>query len=333
MLNESMKDYDFNPTTTTADARVVGFPMPGGAIGPNVHMMVKAGILDKYSEVLAEFPVVVEAGGAWTSVTPGSQQYWLQAFNNVMYGRWKKIDPGYGKSVLGYFGKTPLPADPKVVEIAAEQLKLEPFCGDPLEAAPKNVETAKKALAERGLETNDENVFMVLGAIVPGKKMELNEGIRLIEGRAKIDIPLKNQDERKVAASSVAPSTAPVAALTSPVVHRVVVQEDGLARTFVVTVSPGGSNGNGASEPVAAASARAPAASSGTQVFQTFGGAVDLVDILVQVGDTVQKGQTVAQIEAMKATHDIKAPCEGKVKAIHARVGDEMDSLTPIMTI
>jgi pyruvate/oxaloacetate carboxyltransferase len=90
MLNELMADYNFNPTTTTADARVLGFPMPGGAIGPNVHMMVKAGILDKYSDVLAEFPVVVEAGGAWTSVTPGSQQYWLQAFNNVLHGRWKK---------------------------------------------------------------------------------------------------------------------------------------------------------------------------------------------------------------------------------------------------
>ena len=73
-LNDLMKDYNFNPTTTTPDARVLGFPMPGGAIGPNVHMMAKAGILDKYSDVLAEFPVVVEAGGAWTSVTPGSQQ-------------------------------------------------------------------------------------------------------------------------------------------------------------------------------------------------------------------------------------------------------------------
>ncbi|UCD17606.1 MAG: biotin attachment protein, partial [Candidatus Zixiibacteriota bacterium] len=97
MLNELMKDYNFNPTTTTADARVVGFPMPGGAIGPNVHMMEKAGILNRYGDVLAEFPVVVEAGGAWTSVTPGSQQYWLQAFNNVNYGRWKKIDAGYGR--------------------------------------------------------------------------------------------------------------------------------------------------------------------------------------------------------------------------------------------
>ncbi len=122
LLTEGMKDYDFNPTTTSADARVLGFPMPGGAIGPNVHMMVKAGILDKYSDVLSEFPVVVEAGGAWTSVTPGSQQYWLQAFNNVMYGRWESIVAGYGKAVLGYFGKTPLSPDPEVVKKASEQL-------------------------------------------------------------------------------------------------------------------------------------------------------------------------------------------------------------------
>ena len=122
MLNESLKRYAFNPTTTTADARVLGFPMPGGAIGPNVHMMVKAGILDKYSDVLAEFPVVVEAGGAWTSVTPGSQQYWLQAFNNVLYGRWKKIDAGYGRAVLGISAKLRCLPIPKSSKIASEQL-------------------------------------------------------------------------------------------------------------------------------------------------------------------------------------------------------------------
>jgi pyruvate carboxylase subunit B len=162
VLTDLMKDYDFNPTTTTADARVLGFPMPGGAIGPNVHMMVKAGILDKYSEVLAEFPIVVEAGGAWTSVTPGSQQYWLQAFNNVLYGRWKKINDGYGKAVLGYFGKTPLPPDPEVIKIASEQLDKPVFNGDPLEAAPKNIDPARKALEERGLPVNDKNIFLVL---------------------------------------------------------------------------------------------------------------------------------------------------------------------------
>ena len=177
------------PTTTTADARVLGFPMPGGAIGPNVHMMAKAGVADKYSEVLSEFPVVVEAGGAWTSVTPGSQQYWLQAFNNVLYGRWKKINDGYGKAILGYFGKTPLPPDPEVIKIASEQLTLNVFTGDPLEAAPKNIEPATKALEERNLPVNDKSIFLVLASMVPGKKMELNDGIRLLTGKSKIDIP------------------------------------------------------------------------------------------------------------------------------------------------
>ncbi len=195
LLGELMQEYAFNPTTTTPDPRVLGFPMPGGAIGPNVHMMVKAGILDRYSEVLEEFPVVVEAGGAWTSVTPGSQQYWLQAFNNVLHGRWKKIDPGFGKSVLGYFGRTPLPPDPEVMQAASEQLSLPPFEGDPLEAAPKNIGAARDALEERGLEVTDKNTFLVLAAMVPGKKMELNEGIRLLTGKPRIDIPFKKKEK------------------------------------------------------------------------------------------------------------------------------------------
>ena len=205
LLEEGMKDYDFNPTTTTADARVVGFPMPGGAIGPNVHMMVKAGILHKYGEVLEEFPVVVEAGGAWTSVTPGSQQYWLQAFNNVMFGRWHKIESGYGRSVLGYFGRTPLPPDPEVVKIASEQLDMPVFEGDPLEAAPNNIQPAREALEERGIDVNDRNLCLVLSTMVPGKKMELNEGIKLLTGKGKIDLPLKKKEAPAPAAT---PATA-----------------------------------------------------------------------------------------------------------------------------
>ncbi len=201
-LTDLLKDYAFNPATTTADARVVGFPMPGGAIGPNVHMMVKAGILEKYGEVLAEFPVVVEAGGAWTSVTPGSQQYWLQAFNNVLYGRWERIEDGYARAVLGYFGKTPLPPDPMVVKKASEELELPPFDGDPLEAAPNHIETARRALTERGLPVTDENVFLVLSAIVPGMPLEMNEGIRLLTGKPKIDVPLKKKGTERPGGSS-----------------------------------------------------------------------------------------------------------------------------------
>jgi len=333
MLNESMKDYAFNPTTTTPDARVVGFPMPGGAIGPNVHMMVKAGVIHKYSEVLAEFPVVVEAGGAWTSVTPGSQQYWLQAFNNVLYGRWEKLDAGYGRAVLGYFGKTPLPSDPEVVKKASEQLGMPIFDGDPLEAAPKNIEPARKALEELNLPVNEKNIFLVVGSIVPGKKMEVNEGIRLLTGKAKIDVPLKKK-EKPAPAAAAAPTATPASApaITGPVTSKCVVSENGKTRTFMVTVEP--ASGGAASAPASVATpAAVPASNNGTEVHSTFAGLVEVVDILVKVGDSVAKGSVVAAVEAMKAKHDIKAPCDGKVASIDVRIGDEIDSNKPIMTI
>jgi pyruvate carboxylase subunit B len=320
LLGEGMKDYDFNPTTTTADARVIGFPMPGGAIGPNVHMMVKAGILHKYGEVLEEFPVVVEAGGAWTSVTPGSQQYWLQAFNNVMFGRWQKIESGYGRSVLGYFGRTPLPPDPEVVRIASEQLDMPVFEGDPLDAAPNNIEPAREALKERGLPVNDRNLFLVLSTMVPGKKMELNEGIKLLTGKGKIDIPLKKKEEPAPVATQ--------ATAAGPHTSTCQVEEGGKVRTFVVTLEP--------AQPAAsdATPGREQAGTAaGTQVYSGFGGEVEVVDIKVKTGDSVSQGQVVATVEAMKAQHDIKAPCAGMVSAINVRIGEEIDAPDSILTI
>jgi pyruvate carboxylase subunit B len=332
MLNDLMKDYAFNPVTTSADARVVGFPMPGGAIGPNVHMMVKAGLLDKYSDVLAEFPVVVEAGGAWTSVTPGSQQYWVQAFNNVLYGRWEKIEAGYGRAVLGYYGRPPLPPDPEVVKKAADQLGIEPFEGDPLEAVADPIPEAKKTLEENNLPLTEENIFFVVSSMVPGKKMAANEGLKFLLGHGKVDVPLKKAEEPKgtVAAPAGAPAAVAVSSISGPVTSKCTVKDGKTTRTFTVTVEPSG----GAAAPAAAAPVAAAAPGGEEEaVYSTFAGSVDLVDILVAVGDTVEEGQAVAQVEAMKATHDIKTTFAGTVTAVNAKIGDEVDSATPIVTI
>jgi pyruvate carboxylase subunit B len=332
LLNEGLKDYEFNPATTTADARVLGFPMPGGAIGPNVHMMVKAGIIQKYSEVLAEFPVVVEAGGAWTSVTPGSQQYWLQAFNNVMYGRWDKIDPGYGRAVLGYFGKTPLPPDPEVVKKASMQLGLPVFEGDPLSAAPKNIEAARKALEEKNLTVNDENIFLVLAAMVPDKKIDINEGIKLLTKNPRIEIPLK----RRAAPETIESVKTNAAAashsfISDKIIQRCTVEENGKSRTFIVTLEADGNDfhtvkaeQNHQTEIIH---------SKGIPVYTAFSGTVEVVDILVKAGDKVEKGKVVAQVEAMKAKHHIKAPRSGIISSINVKIGDTIDSSKPILFI
>ncbi|MFC1732691.1 biotin/lipoyl-containing protein, partial [candidate division KSB1 bacterium] len=313
-----------------ADARVIAFPMPGGAIGPNVHMMKKAGILDRYNEVLDEFPIVVEKGGAWTSVTPGSQQYWVQAFNNVLYGRWNKIDPGYGKTVLGYFGKTPLPSDPEVVKKASEQLEKPVFDGNPLDAAPDDIPVAKAELERRGLPTDDKSIFLVVAAMVPGKGWDTNEGIRLLQGNPKIDIPLKKKEEKKpvptaVPAAAAGPTVGPFTTTCS-------VEENGNVRTFRISVGAP----EGAVAPAAAPGA-APVATpptvAGEQVFPPFDGDVPLVGLSVKVGDKVTKGQVIAAVEAMKAKHDVKSPVDGTVQVIHANIGDDVDKSNPIMTI
>jgi pyruvate carboxylase subunit B len=332
LLLESLKDYEFDPITTTPDARVVNFPMPGGAIGPNVQMMKEAGILSKYSQVLAEFPVVVRAGGAWTSVTPGSQQYWLQAFNNVLHGRWKKIDPGYGRAVLGYFGRPPLAPDPEVVRIAAEQLGKPPFQGDPLEAAPDSLKAAREGLEERHLPATEENVFLVAAAIVPGKSLDLNEGIRFLTGKGKISLPFRKKAEAAPVAAAPAPAPAPSPAWRGPVTTECTVVEGTTTRRFQITIAPPAGAEGVALASVTPASV-APAGGGRTPVYSPFEGKAQLVEIRVRVGEAVREGQVVAAVEAMKAKHDVRCPCSGKVATIDAEIGSDVMAGRPILTI
>jgi pyruvate carboxylase subunit B len=333
VMTDCLREYDFDPLTTTPDARVIGFPMPGGAIGPNVQMMKEAGIADRYSSVLEEFPIVVRAGGAWTSVTPGSQQYWLQAFNNVLYGRWKKIDDGYGRAVLGYFGRTPLPPDPQVAAIAAEQLGKAPFDGDPLNAAADVLAPAEQALRERGLSVTDEHVFLVAASIVGGKRMDLNEGIRFLSGNSRIVVPLKARPAAMPAAPALDdPATTIV--FTGPFTTSCIVTESDVTHRFRVTIEPPGrvTVGTGVAG-IDAAAAAASVAGHGTPVHAPFSGNAELVDLLVSEGDVVQTGQVVAAVELMKARHEVRAPCAGRVLRVEASLGSKVSAHRPILVI
>ncbi|MDD4519755.1 MAG: biotin attachment protein, partial [Alphaproteobacteria bacterium] len=129
-----------------------------------------------------------------TSVTPVSQFYFQQAFNNVMFGPWKKIAEGYGKMVLGYFGKTPMPPDEKVVEIASNQMNLPKTDRLPLdineEDTQKGINAAIEHLKNNKIPVTDENIFIVAAC---GEK-----GIAFLQGKKNVAIrwvekPLKKQ--------------------------------------------------------------------------------------------------------------------------------------------
>ena len=126
VFKECMKDYFLPPEAVAVEPLIPWSPMPGGALTANTQMLRDNGIMEKYPDIIKAMSEVVRRGGFGTSVTPVSQFYFQQAFNNVMFGEWEKIAEPYGQMVLGYFGKTPVPPDPEVVQIASEQLGLEP---------------------------------------------------------------------------------------------------------------------------------------------------------------------------------------------------------------
>lgn len=184
VFKDCMKDYFVPPESKAVEPLIPFSPMPGGALTANTQMMRDNGILDRYAEVAAAMGEVVERGGFGTSVTPVSQFYFQQAFNNVMIGPWKKIAEGYGKMVLGYFGKTPVDPDPEIVELARKQLNLEPTTKKVVdindEDPSKGAEPAKKMLKEAGLPITDENIFIAATC--------KEKGVTFLKGEAKTNV-------------------------------------------------------------------------------------------------------------------------------------------------
>ena len=134
VFKECMADYFLPPEAVAVEPMIPWSPMPGGALTANTQMLRDNGIMDKYPDMIKAMGEVVEKGGFGTSVTPVSQFYFQQAFNNVMFGTWERIAESYGQMVLGYFGKTPVAPDAEVMKIASEQLGLEPTTQKPLES-------------------------------------------------------------------------------------------------------------------------------------------------------------------------------------------------------
>ena len=58
-----------------------------------------------------------------------------------------------------------------------------------------------------------------------------------------------------------------------------------------------------------------------------------ILDILVRAGDSVEQGQPVAILEAMKMENELKSPIDGVIKSIAAEVGQSVEKKTLIMEI
>lgn len=316
-FEEAMKDYFFPPEAKMVSPKVTLSPMPGGALTANTMMMRDTGTLHLYGDVIKEMAEVVARGGFGTSVTPVSQFYFQQAYLNVTQGKWKKINPSYGNMVLGYFGRTPVPADPEIVKLASEQLEKPVFTEDPLDILEPGIPKATKILEDNNLPVNDENIFIIASCE--------QKGLDFLQGNAKTNIR-KITDEPVEAKKPAAKAAATAPASIGQRDYTITVNN----RPYNVSVSEAGAI-QAAPAGAAAVAAPTPAAVEGTDVEAPTPG--NIVKIMVEMGATVTVDQPLVVMEAMKMESEVKSPCAGKVLAIHVEAGDTVQASDLLFTI
>jgi pyruvate carboxylase subunit B len=339
VFEDTMKDYFFPPEAKMVSPKIVLSPMPGGALTANTMMMRDTKTLHLYGQVIKEMTEVVKLGGFGSSVTPVSQFYFQQAYLNVVMGKWKKINPSYGDMVLGYFGKTPVEADPEVVKLASEQLNKPVFTKDPLDILEPGIPKAEKILKDNNLPVNDENLFII--ASCEGK------GLDYLLGKAKATIrKIEDNEPKEVVNVTASRFEDPMTGQNTYSInvnnndYQVIVGRGTIQPQVMATVPPVGATippVNAPTQPLqapqASAAPNSPAAGSavGEPVKAQIPGKV--LKIEVKEGDMVKEHQTLLVMEAMKMETEIKAPRDGKVGKIHVSAEDAVQTADVLVTL
>ncbi|SUX06361.1 biotin/lipoyl-containing protein [Campylobacter lari] len=312
VLKDCLKDYFLPPEATAVNPLIPFSPMPGGALTANTQMMRDNNILDKFPQVIKAMQEVVEKGGYGTSVTPVSQFYFQQAFNNVMFGPWKKIADGYGKMVLGYFGKTPVAPDPEVIKLASKQLKLEPTTKLATDIADadesKSIAYIKNLLEKENLETSEENIFIVAAC--------KEKGIAFLKGEAKVNV----RKNSKLKPSLVNENQFTVSVNGNK--YHVEVSAGFDRDVNVKSAVKVNSDKTEVKKTQVDDSANAIVASMNANVFK----------ILVKENDSVKAGQVVAVLEAMKMEIEVSASKDGEIAELLVNAGESVSEGQALMT-
>ena len=309
VLNDCLKEYFLPPEAVQVSPLIPFSPMPGGALTANTQMMRDNNILDKFPEVILAMREVVQKGGYGTSVTPVSQFYFQQAFNNVMFGKWKKIAEGYGKMVLGYFGKTPVTPDKEIIKLASEQLGLKPTTKHAVDIADKDESKSlahvKEILKQNKIKVTEENVFIAAAC--------KEKGIAFLKGEAKVNV--RKIDPNAKANEGRQTQSGRYSVVVNGSRYNVEVSEgfnDSIQVKSITEV-----------EGKSVKSAKSAAAgATENDIVASLPGAVH--KILISAGDHVKKGQAIVVLEAMKMEIEVKAPKDGIIGSIEVSKGQSV---------
>lgn len=318
IFKECMKDYPISPVSLAVNPILIQAPLPGGATATTINQLKDMGMVDKFPELIKHMKEVVARGGFGTSVTPVSQFYAQQAFLNTISEPWSQVNPGYGRMLLGYFGKTPCEPDAELVKWASEKLGLEPTTEKVVDINEKDPEKGLKAAEDRlkaaGLPVTDENLFIAAAC----KDAKEDKGINFLLGKGTVSVNKKSAD-------------APVEAESS--------SSDGYTVTvngkkYAVAIEGNKATVNGKLYDIgvkAGIEAVSTPAGEGKPVKAALPGVV--LKVLVSINDSVAEGDVIAVVEAMKMETEIKSPVSGTVTSVEIEVGSKVKNGDVLVTI
>ena len=290
-----------DPISEQVDANVLLYQIPGGMLSNLVSQLKEQNALDKYEAVLEEMPKVREELGYPPLVTPTSQIVGTQAELNVLMGERYKVVPNEVKDyVRGFYGRSPAPISSEMIaKIIGDEV---PITVRPADLLKPEYESLNGEAEEMGLVKKEEDVltYILYPAIAP--KFLLGEAVE--EELVTVQAPV---------------GVAPVD-IAIPTDYRVEIEGE----IFEVKVEPAGGSVTVAEKPSSAVECEG-AVTSHMQGL--------VLSINVSVGDTVEEGDKVCVIEAMKMENAIHASHNGVVKEIFVSEGDLVGTGEVLMAI
>lgn len=343
------------------DINVLLHQTPGGMLSNLINQLKEMDALDRIDEVYEQLPRVRKELGQVPLVTPTSQIVGIQTVNNVLFDdeneRYKMITAQVKDLCYGLYGKTTIPIDPEVQKkaLAGYERGEEPITCRPAEILEPEMAQAQEDIKDLAVDIDDEIIYAIYP--VTGKKflkwkygkeepppevraMTLEDALKeqelvakakagLLVEKASKDVPEKSENLREFnvfvdneyfnvgveeiggspVISYVQPAMAPPAAMPA---------------APVAAPAPAAPAPAAAPDPPKPAEAAPPAGGDveGTELAAPMPGMI--VSYEKKVGDTVEAGETMVILEAMKMENALPAPASGTVKAINYSSGDSV---------
>jgi len=313
----------FEGSLKGVDSRILLSQVPGGMLTNMEGQLKEQNALDKMDDVLLEIPRVREDLGYIALVTPTSQIVGTQSVLNVLTGeRYKTITKEAAGILKGEYGATPAPVNKELqarVLDGSEAIKCRP--ADNIEPELEILESEfDKIVSEKNIRVADEKIDDLLTyALFP------QIGIQFLENRNNPDFfePVPKLEDNL------------------PVKEK----NDGVytvsfkGQSYTVSVSTGGDvesiNTASGIQDVApnkeTATANSNLSSNTEEICAPLSGTV--WKILVSPNQSVNEGDTLLILEAMKMETEIKSTHSGSVFSVNVKEGDSVSVGQALLTL